>query len=212
MKKATPPAKPRAGSYHHGDLKRALIDAAIHIINRHGRRALTLRAVAAAAGVSKNAPYRHFTNKEALLAAVAEEGFRELTRRMEETARRTDDPLERIIQESHVYVSFALGNPAQFDVMFGFDLMSFAQHPTLLQTASVSAQHLLDLVRQCQEAGIVRQGDVVRLAFGAWTLIHGFATLAVNGLVPFPIGKEHELQEILREYAMSYLEGMQERT
>ncbi len=75
-------AKRRAGSYHHGNLRHALLEAALWLVETEGTEALTLRAAARRAGVSQAAPYRHFASKEALLAAVAEDGFRAMTAAM----------------------------------------------------------------------------------------------------------------------------------
>src|SRR5262245_13922688 len=99
--------------YHHGDLRRAILNAALEISAQDGPGALTLRAIAGRTGVTAAAPYRHFTSKDALLAAVAEEGFRMLSTRLRERmAAFADDPL-RLYQECDLaYVLFALENPA----------------------------------------------------------------------------------------------------
>ena len=89
-----PPRRPKR--YHHGDLPRALLDAALHIVETQGTGALTLRAAARSAGVSQAAPYRHFTNKEAILAAVAEEGFRSLMTAIRQATAAGDGPLGRL--------------------------------------------------------------------------------------------------------------------
>src|SRR5262245_40005842 len=81
-------AGPKKGRYHHGDLRRALLEAALELIRAEGQAVLTLREVARRAGVTHAAPYRHFKNKEALLAAVAEEGFRDMTQRMRDEMER----------------------------------------------------------------------------------------------------------------------------
>jgi len=208
MKKRSP--KNEAG-YHHGNLRRALIDGAVAIVNKHGHHALTLRAVAAAANVSRAAPYRHFKNKEALLAAVAEDGFDALNRRLRTVAAEVEDPLERIIRQAIEYVRLARSRPAHFQVMFGFTLQSFFRYASLLETATLAAMCLLESVQKCQTAGVVREGDLVRISFGAWISIHGLATLAVRGLVPFDIEGDQALERFVREVAMSQLEGIRKR-
>src|ERR1700693_5459913 len=106
--------------YHHGDLPRALLDAALHIVETQGTEALTLRAVARRAGVSQAAPYRHFASKEAILAAVAEDGFRSLIAAMRESvATCGEDPLGRLRAVGLGYVTFATSHPSHFRVMFG---------------------------------------------------------------------------------------------
>src|SRR5215831_1055457 len=108
----------RAKPYHHGNLREALLGAAIRLIAEVGPTAFTLREVARRAGVSHNAPYRHFRDREDLLAAVAAQGFRELTRAMIEAAAGKSDALERLKCAGLGYVTFALRRPEHFTVMF----------------------------------------------------------------------------------------------
>jgi AcrR family transcriptional regulator len=109
----------RENHYHHGDLRNALVEAALRLIAEHGAQALTLRAAARAAGVSPAAPYRHFADKEALLAAVAEDGFEKLSRRMRAAARGASDAAARLLAIGEAYVAFARAHSAHFHVMFG---------------------------------------------------------------------------------------------
>src|SRR5688572_18472909 len=110
-------ARPRK-AYHHGDLRRALLSAAADILSRRGLSDLSLREAAEMAGVSPTAPYRHFSDKEALLAGLAEEGFLLLGARLKE-ALSSGDFLERLRAAGRAYLSFALSHPAHYRVMFG---------------------------------------------------------------------------------------------
>ncbi|HET8576665.1 MAG TPA: helix-turn-helix domain-containing protein, partial [Methylomirabilota bacterium] len=102
------PARRRRGRYHHGDLPRALVAAAVSLVEREGVDALTLRGAARKAGVSQAAPYRHFADKQALLAAVAEEGFKALSEAMRRaSAPHEGDPLGRFRALGEAYVEFA---------------------------------------------------------------------------------------------------------
>src|SRR5256712_12176672 len=113
----------RPKRYHHGDLPRALLDAALHIVETQGTAALTLRAAARSAGVSQAAPYRHFANKEAILAAVAEDGFRSLMAAMREASAASGaGPLERLRAVGLGYATFATRHPSHFRVMFGREM------------------------------------------------------------------------------------------
>lgn len=107
-------------SYHHGDLPRALVQAAVQIIERHGPDAITLRQVASALGVTHGAAYRHFEDKTALLAAVAEQGFRALAARLVE-ASESDlrGPKARLRALGETYVAFAMDHPGHYRVMSG---------------------------------------------------------------------------------------------
>ncbi len=203
--------KGKKTGYHHGNLKKALTSAAMDIINREGKSGLTLRAVAKAANVSRTAPYRHFKNKDAMLAAVAGEGFKELTVLLQTIAAREKDSLERIFRQAHAYVGFARDNSARFEVMFGFNLQSYLLYPSLREAATAATICLFESIEACQKAGIVKKGNQIEIAFGAWIPIHGFAVLLINGLVPFTIEDEAALARIVRDYSWSYLEGMRSR-
>src|SRR5579864_8644856 len=108
----------RAKPYHHGNLREALLGAAIRLIAEVGPTAFTLREVARRAGVSHNAPYRHFRDRDDLMAAVAAQGFRELTQAMVEAAGNRTDALDRLKRAGLGYVTFALRRPEHFTVMF----------------------------------------------------------------------------------------------
>ena len=109
---------PTPRPYHHGNLKQALLEASLDIIRKAGPAAFTLREVARRAGVSHNAPYRHFRNKEELLAALAAEGFDRLTAAMTKAAESASGALERFRSSGRGYVEFALRYPQHFAVMF----------------------------------------------------------------------------------------------
>src|SRR5262245_42615036 len=108
----------RAKPYHHGHLRETLLAAAIRLIAEVGPTAFTLREVARRAGVSHNAPYRHFRDRDDLIAAVAAQGYHELTQAMVEAAGSKGDALERLKSAGLGYVSFALRRPEHFTVMF----------------------------------------------------------------------------------------------
>jgi len=114
----------RAKPYHHGNLREALLGAAIRLIAEVGPTAFTLREVARRAGVSHNAPYRHFRDRDDLMAAVAAQGFRELTRAMIEAAAPKSDPLDRLKHAGLGYVTFALRRAEHFTVMFDAPILT----------------------------------------------------------------------------------------
>ncbi len=170
------------GSYHHGNLRRALLDAALALVEREGAEALTLRAAARLAGVSQAAPYRHFKDKEALLAAVAEEGFRAMTETMRRAAApQAEDSLGRLRACGLAYVEFATSHPAHFRVMFGRVAADRSAHQGLMEAAGEAFGLLVAAIRDCQAAGTVRDGNPEELALCAWSATHGLAALAVDG-------------------------------
>jgi len=175
----------RRKPYHHGNLREALLDAAIRLIAEVGPTAFTLREVARRAGVSHNAPYRHFRDRDELMAAVAAQGFRELTEAMVGAAARQSDPLDRLKRAGLGYVTFALRRPEHFTVMFDAP-RSKRKHPDAAAAAEQAFGTLLDLVKGCQNAGRLPSGDSHQLALLAWTMVHGIAKLAITGRLPFP--------------------------
>jgi AcrR family transcriptional regulator len=177
-------ASPRGkrGRYHHGDLRRALLDAALAVLTEADSRALTLREVARRAGVTHAAPYRHFADKEALLAAVAEEGFRTLAETMREAMRGAGaDEVERLEALGVGYVGFALAHPAHFEVMFGPELPWDEDRCSLLEAADATFALLLQSVQAGQAAGKLRGDGPLPFGLLAWSTVHGLATLLVHG-------------------------------
>ncbi|HYA35686.1 MAG TPA: TetR/AcrR family transcriptional regulator [Candidatus Binataceae bacterium] len=178
-KRSSSPKRPIRG-YHHGNLRRALLDAAAKILEANDAGELGLRAVARMAGVSQAAPYRHFADKQALLAAVAEEGFRTMSEAMRHAAASARDPAERLLGLGVGYVEFATAHRAHFRVMFGRELIDKSQFPDLAKAASEAFSVLYDTILECQRAGVTRRDDPAEQAFAAWSIVHGLANLIVN--------------------------------
>jgi AcrR family transcriptional regulator len=163
--------------YHHGNLREALLHAAVELTAEAGPAGFTLREVARRAGVSHNAPYRHFRDKDDLLAAVAAQGFDELTLAMTEAAAAQQRPIERLRGAGLAYIEFALRRPQHFTVMFDAaikDAGDVSKAP-----GARAFQTLVDLIEACQLAG-----DSLQLARVAWSLVHGVAKLGVAGRFP----------------------------
>ena len=174
----------RRKPYHHGNLREALLGAAIRLIAEVGPTAFTLREVARRAGVSHNAPYRHFRDRDDLMAAVAAQGFRELTQAMLDAAAPKTDALERLKSAGLGYVTFALRRPEHFTVMFDAPI-SERKHPNSAEAAKLAFGTLMDFVRNSQDTGRLPAGDSHQMALLAWTMVHGIAKLAITGRLPF---------------------------
>jgi AcrR family transcriptional regulator len=170
--------------YHHGNLKQALLDASLELIREVGPEAFTLREVARRAGVSHNAPYRHFRDKSELLAAVAAEGFDRLTESMTKAADSGSDALDRFRLSGRGYVQFALRYPQHFTVMFEAP-KRFDTHPEALAAGERAFTTLVRYIEECQSAGSLPPGDSKQLALLAWSMVHGVAKLAIAGRLPF---------------------------
>ncbi len=174
--------KPRA-SYHHGDLPRALVAAAVALVDEGGAETLTLRAVAQNAGVNHRAVYRHFADKRALLAAVALEGNRNLLVAVDAALAKLPKKAhtrERLLAIVAAYATFALSHPSHYRVMFGPRLNEDGRFPELevvLQRALVCMQ--VEIGRGV-EADELPPQDLLRSALSLWSAMHGVSTLLLE--------------------------------
>jgi AcrR family transcriptional regulator len=176
---------PAAKPYHHGNLRVALLDAAIHLIAEVGPAGFTLREVARRAGVSHNAPYRHFRDRDDLMAAVAEQGFRELTQAMLGGAGSDARARDRLKQAGLAYVRFALRRPQHFAIMFDAPNFTTGKHPDSADASARAFGTLVNFVEAAQEEESLPRGDTQQLALFAWCTVHGIAKLAIAGRLPF---------------------------
>ena len=174
----------KAKPYHHGHLRKALLEAAIQLIAEVGPAGFTLREVARRAGVSHNAPYRHFADREELLAAVAAEGFRELDAAMLKAIRHQRNSVARLKRAGLAYVEFALRRPEHFTVMFDA-AVSEHKTPDSAQAAEQAFGTLVRLVKACQDEGQLPSGNVHQFALLAWSMVHGVAKLATAKRLPY---------------------------
>jgi AcrR family transcriptional regulator len=160
-------------TYHHGDLRGALVRTAIELLEEGGDTELSLRAVARRAGVSPAAPYRHYADREALVSAVAAVGYRELAGRLAAAHPSPSTP-EQLASVAIAYVRFALERPALFRIMFG-EPCDRDNDERVAATASVS-QYVRAIVERT-----FPQADADALATAVWALVHGFACLHLDG-------------------------------
>jgi AcrR family transcriptional regulator len=171
----------RAGTFHHGDLRWALVQGAMLLLEREGPLAVGLRAAARLAGVSQTAPYRHFADKDAMLAAVAEHGFRELGDRMVAAALENPDPRQALLAIGETYVQLAAERPHLFRLMFGPEVANKDRCPNVKEAGMRAYQVVLDSIAAAQRAGILCKGDPDHIALAHWSCVHGLASLIVDG-------------------------------
>ena len=171
----------RRRGYHHGNLRQALVEAALALVEERGLPEFTLREVARRVGVTHAAPQRHFEDRAALVAAVAEEGFRELLAHVERGVSGARDPAARLHALGVGYVQFALRNPAHFRVMFSAEVVDKSRHPSLSAASRAVHDLLVRCIAEGQEQGFFVEADPLELAFAAWSLVHGLAILLIDG-------------------------------
>jgi AcrR family transcriptional regulator len=174
------------------DLQRTVLDASVALIQERGMSALSMREVARRAGVSHQAPYHHFGDREGILAAIAIEGFAALREGMVKAIAGIGDPGDRLTAVGGSYVDFALRNPAHFQLMFRSDVVDPARHPTLKRRADAAFDLLVAVVSEVVEAR--GRGQPLPLAVAAWALAHGLATLTLEGKLQRRLGKGRRRQ------------------
>ncbi len=164
-------------TYHHGNLRAALIAAARKLLDAGGVEAIGLRETARRVGVSATATYRHFADKDDLIAAVATEGFKEFGNAL---AAATGGKA-RLSEMGLAYVDFAIAHAGLFNLMFGPQLRQRDRFPELVAASDAAFALLVEGVRQ---SGGVEASHVEAAAYSAWSLAHGFARLALDELIP----------------------------
>lgn len=171
-----------ARAYHHGDLRKTLLDTAVEHIAREGTEGLSLRALAREAGVSPTAPYRHFENRQALLAALATEGFRELGSRMEtDPERLTLEPAVVFFEAGMTYVTYARENGVKYHLMFGDTIGDFTDHADLLEASQACYAHFEAMLQAGIDTGVLLQIPVRELGAVVWSMVHGVAGMLIAG-------------------------------
>jgi AcrR family transcriptional regulator len=186
--------------YHHGDLRRALVHAALQVIEQDGLAGLSLRDLARRVGVSHAAPVHHFGDKAGLLTAVATDGFRLLASELQETYTTTGSFLEVGV----AYVGFAVRHRAYFEVMF---------RPDLYHPGDADLDHAIQDARTLLYGPVAQlpagSADPQRAGLAAWSLVHGLATLLLSGNLPAELAQDPEQ---LARYVAAYLFGKTEDT
>ena len=184
--------------YHHGNLRQSLLDASVRLLDSEGLEALSLRRLAEEVGVSRQAPYHHFRDKQALLAAIGEQGFALLNQLLVSV---TDDQAlsldERLYRTVVGYLNFALDHHALYRLMFGQTLWQTGQARSDTEEFQRYAKdcfrqyvQLFDLLKAAGE--LPEDDNTLRLAQLLWAAMHGLAQLAADGLFV----KREDLAEI----------------
>jgi AcrR family transcriptional regulator len=165
-------------AYHHGDLRETLMEAALASIAAHGTEKLSLRALAREAGVSPTAPYRHFSSKESLLAAIAEAGYAQLLGRFELVVAAAHGDLEsRLLAIGMAYLEFALEHPARYELMFGSVLADFSGYASLQEAGQRCYRVLYQVLEDGLEHADGSDLTATRLGGVVWAAVHGVASL-----------------------------------
>ncbi|MEM7118832.1 MAG: TetR/AcrR family transcriptional regulator [Chloroflexota bacterium] len=201
----------KGNSYHHGDLRNRLIAIGVEILASDGLATLSLRKVSRQAGVSHAAAYRHFANKEALLAAIAKEGFRKLTAQLKRfTTEFSGEPRHRLLGSGQLYTQFALEHPHHLQVMFG-DL-THELYPALNLASQDAFMELVGVVETCQNDGDVVEEDAELIALSLWAMFHGLAVIMIADKLPSVLLKRKPQEKIAQEAIEKLYEGLAKKS
>jgi AcrR family transcriptional regulator len=192
-KRSSLPPTARRKNYHHGNLRVALIDATLKIIEEHGVENVTIREAAKRAGVSSGAPFRHFSNKTALMTGVAEQAMQRFHEEIVSALERTcsDDPFVRLHALGGAHLHWAIHNPTYFRVISDRRLIDF-DGSELLRTENEKIRGILDgTLKEAERRGVLRPDTVSLLPLALSGLVYGLARMFIDGhLSQWSIAKE----------------------
>lgn len=206
--KKNPSLAKKKSSYHHGQLREALLAESLRALQKKGPHELSLRRIATQLGVTPMAAYRHFADKEAVLAELAAQGFDKLTLRLRELKEKPIRGDEWFQDLAWAYVGLAVESPEHLQLMFGGFVKEFEKHPCLHDNANCSFQTLVEVIAVAQSQGFLKPGPTTIMAVTCWSLVHGLAMLMTDKDLSFIEGLPKTPREISDQLALQLLNGM----
>jgi AcrR family transcriptional regulator len=190
----------KIGTYHHGDLKNTLIQAGIRLLNKVDAHDLSLREVAKEAQVSHAAPYRHFPDKETLLAAIAHQGFIKLGETVEKVLTKNQTKPHLWLQEIGLtYFRFAIANPAHFKVMTGGFVTDPKKYAEFEWVGKKVFDNIVGIIELSQKNGLIKIGDPLIITLGFWSMVHGFSMLHLVNQLNFLENPLNDIEDTLKK-------------
>lgn len=200
--------RPATKPYHHGDLQQEILSAAQLLLEETSISALSIRAVAKKVGVSHTAPYRHFKDKESLLAGIAAISFDELSFKMSEAvALHPGDPTAQLKEAGYCYFNMVKTKPQSVQLMFGDILPCDDTYPDLRTSGDMAFDGLKHLIEEGQSTGEFALGEVDLLALTFWSCIHGFSLLVAGGHVEETVSSATDNRVLLDSVTSLMLNG-----
>ena len=196
--------------YHHGDLRNTLVQLGTEMLAESGEAGLSLRKLAQRAGVSHNAPYQHFADKNALLAAIAEEGFRMLGTTIAEVQSdpTLNDTETRLVAAGRAYVNFATQHPSHLQVMFG--PLSSSNYPSLAEASLTTFAQLTTLVTefQARQTATPNTPTPEDAALMVWVVVHGLSTILIAEKIPGALGNPRTADQLAEQFCKLVLRAL----
>jgi len=208
-------------TYHHGNVKAALVQAAIHVLQEEPVQNLSLRRLAKEVGITPTAVYNHFSDKDALIAAIKMEGFENFNVFLQQQCAEIDDPELIFLQLGIGYYRFSKEFPSQFDILFNYAIPPESNTQELIETACQSQELLKNVI----QAILVKRGKnynddvLIKGSLLAWTQIHGLVTLTASGSIAasarcqewpekFALLNDAEVEQMISDQVSVLINGM----
>lgn len=194
-------------NYHHGALRDALLESAERLIGTNGIQGLSMRRLADDVGVSRSAPYHHFSDKQALLSALAQRGFEHQEKAIGSALESADSPREELRRLLQTYLHFALTQPQTYELMYGAALWKSGQpSEALREVAHASFRSYRDRVATWQAQGLLPpEPSALRLAQISWSSLHGLTRLILDGIY----AEQQQLDELLTTLEQLLVSGFE---
>ncbi|MBL7716317.1 MAG: TetR/AcrR family transcriptional regulator [Bdellovibrionales bacterium] len=210
MKRKAKPASKSSESYHHGNLRETLIRGALKFLEKNPLESLSLNTLATRAGVSQAAPYRHFKNRNELLAAISQQGFEiKMKYMMESFLKNRSNPKELLHGCAQAYFKMGLLHPQHFKLMLTSTVCPSPEYPELEKTAAMTFALLKKVVEASQKAGVIGPGDPYHKSMHCWAVVNGFTTLYVEGRLDWLGVNDDNAQTALRVFIDQFISGNQ---
>jgi AcrR family transcriptional regulator len=193
----------KKAKYHHGNLKHAIIDAGIEIIQKQGMKMLSLRNVSGKIGVSHSALYRHYKNKEELIVSLSLNGFQKLTQILDKAIMKfTGDPKAQLKEMGRKYIQFAVNNPIYYRLMFGDYINNKTEYPDLFKAYDACFIKLIEVIMQYTNEKNDNKDNHMITAISIWSLLHGYASLILDNKKDKNVGSKIQIERILNKSLM----------
>ena len=189
-------------------MRARVLNAAVKLIDEGGLAGLSMREVARAAGVSHQAPYHYFEDRESIFASLAEEGFKLLALSLESDVATTEPAVDRVVRAGRTYVRFALDHPALFRIMFRPDLVQTERFPEVHACGERAFQTVPKLIEACIAEGLPPEPSVQALIILAWSIPHGLACLMLDGPLATKIPDATVARELVMRDVMTAMRAL----